>query len=175
MGTDIIEQKNFLKIYRYNKLYRNEHRRHNRALKFQIVILLFTILIAVVNYYFNSNFVHDLYLDQFNRIYAVLVALLTAILIGLTPVDHLNKMQALQYDYISITYKQDYVSILMYALMLYLIGVFMNILYGICLQYIGLYGIDFSFWILHVFLLLDSLFFTVYYINELADIIKRLK
>lgn len=118
---------------------------------------------------------HDLYLDQYNRIYAVLVALLTAILIGLTPIDHLNKLQVKQYDYLPITYKQDYVSLLMYALMLYLAGVFMNIIYGVLLQYFNLYIIDISFWIIHVFLLLNSLFFTVYYVDELADIIKRLK
>lgn len=172
---NFIEHKNFLRIYFYNKTYKQEHRRHTRALFFQLVILAVVIFIALINNQLDSNFINDMYLDQYNRIYALLVALLTAILIGLTPIDRQGKLNEPQYEYTKVTYKQDYVSILMYTLALYMVGIFSNIVYAVFLQYFNLPIIDFSFWIVHVFILLDALFFTLYSVDELADIVKFIK
>lgn len=175
MDNNFIEHKNFFKIYIYNRRYRKEHRRHNRALNFQIVIAVVCIIITAINISLDANFVNDLYIDQINRIYALLVALLTAILIGITPLDHSGKLTTQQYDYETITYKQDYVSILMYTLFLYLIGIVLNIFYAVNLQYLNINILDMSFWTIHIFILLDSLFFTVYCVDELADIVKFVK
>lgn len=175
MDSNFIEHKNFFKIYLYNKRYKQEHRRHRRALNFQFIIALICIGITVVNMHLDINFINDLYIDQINRIYALLVALLTAILIGLTPIDRSGKLTKQQYDYETITYKQDYVSILMYTLFLYLIGIISNVLYAVSIQYFNLNVLDLIFWTLHIFILLDSLFFTVYCVDELADIVKFIK
>ncbi len=172
---NFIEHKNFLGIYINNYHYHREHRRHKRALEFQIIILLFCIVIGFINHTLLPGFTGDLYLDQFNRIYALLVALLTAILIGITPIDRTGKLSQQQYDYCSITFKQDYVSILTYTLFLYIIGIVTNVIYAVSLQYFNIAIIDFIFWIFHVFILLNSLFFTIYCVDELADIVKFIK
>lgn len=172
MKDNFIEHKNFLRIYTNNQKYRKEHRRHNRALKFQIVILAVVVCLAIFNYYLDSSFVTDLYLDQFNRIYALLVALLTAILIGLTPIDRYAKLNEQLFDYSPITYKQDFVSIIMYTFLLYMGGLVINIAYAIFFQYLDFYWVDLSMWVIHTFLLLNSLFFTTYCVDELADIVK---
>lgn len=175
MEDNFIEHKNFIRIYINNFKYKKEHRRHQRALFFQLAILGVCIGLAGLNLALDHNFMRDLYLDQFNRIYALLVALLTAILIGLTPIDREGKLNKKQYDYLSITIKQDYVSIIMYTLMLYMVGITINVLYAIFIQYLHIDIVDFSFWIIHIFILLDSLFFTVYCVDELADIVKYIK
>ncbi len=175
MQDNFIEHKNFIRIYINNHKYKKEHRRHARAIKFQVIILAFCIGLGLINFALDSGFSTDLYLDQFNRIYALLVALLTAILIGLTPIDRQGKLNEPQYDYTSITYKQDYVSILMYTLMLYIVGIFTNVIYAIFLQYLNMPMVDFIFWIFHAFILLNSLFFTTYCVDELADIVKYIK
>lgn len=175
MKKNFIEHKNFLKIYKYNKLYHPEHRRHHWALNFQIIIFVVCLIIAYVNFHLDRTFFDDLYLDQINRIYAILVALLTAILIGITPIDRDNQLTMQQYDYLPITFKQDYVSVLMYTLMLYLLGIITNVLYAVLLQYFNNTSLDISFWIIHTFLLFNSLFFTAYSVDELADIVKNAK
>lgn len=175
MENNFIEHYNFMKIYIYNRRYHRNHRRHARALNFQLVIFVFCLVIAYVNLHLDSSFINDMYIDQINRIYALLVALLTAVLIGLTPIDRSGKLTNQQYDYLPITYKQDYVSILMYTLSLYLIGIITNIIYAFFLQYFNSNLLDLCFWIFHCFILFDSLFFTVYSVDELADIIKFLK
>ncbi len=172
---NFIERKNFLRIYLYNKAYKREHRRHSKAIYFQLVILAIVIFIALINQVLEPQFINDMYLDQYNRVYALLVALLTAILIGLTPIDRQGKLNKKQHDYTEITYKQDYVSILMYTLLLYMLGLFGNIVYAVFLQYFNLPFIDFSFWTIHVFILLNALFFTIYCVDELADIVKFIK
>lgn len=175
MKTNFIEHKNFLKIYKYNKQYRPEHRRHRWALNFQIIIFIACIGIAYINSRYNADYIHNLYLDQINRIYAILVALLTAILIGLTPIDRDSRLIKHQYDYVPITYKQDYVSVLMYTLMLYLLGIIINVLYAMFFQYFNNVTLNTGFWIIHLFLLLNSLFFTTYSVDELADFVKNAK
>lgn len=175
MHKNFIEHKNFLKIYEYNRLYRSEHKRHRWALNFQLVILIACLAIALINYHFDNQFINDLYLDQINRIYAILVALLTAILIGITPIDRDNQLTKQQYDYLTVTFKQDYVSVLMYTLMLYLLGIIINVLYAVFFQYFINQPLDIVFWITHLFLLLNSLFFTAYSVDELADIVKNAK
>ncbi len=173
MNKNFIERTNFLKIYSYNKQYKKEDRRHRRALRFQILIAIVCVIITILDYKYNSNFMHNLYLDQFNRIYALLVALLTAILVGITPLDSNSNLKKRQNDYTSITYKQDYVSVLMYTLMLYMIGIATNVFYAMFLQYFQLPIIDISFWTIHLFLIFNALFFTCYCVDELADIVKN--
>ncbi len=171
---NFIEHKNFLRIYTNNLKYKKQHRRHNKALYFQILLLIGCIIIATINYNMVGKiFVEGMYLDQINRIYAILVALLTAILIGLTPLDRSGKLSKPQYDYIDISYKQDYVSIVMYTLFLFIGGIATNILYAMLLQYFNSFLIDVSFWVFHLFVLLNSLFFTMYCVDELADIVKH--
>ncbi len=171
---NFIEHKNFFRIYTNNFKYQKQHRRHNKALYFQLVLLVICIGFAYINKVLTGGtFVEGMYLDQINRIYAILVALLTAILIGLTPLDHSGKLSKQQYEYIKITYKQDYVSIVMYTLFLFVAGIATNILYAMLLQYFNLYIIDVIFWIFHLFVLLNSLFFTLYCVDELADIVKN--
>lgn len=176
MEENFIEHKNFLRIYHNNnKVYRKEHQRHNRALNFQYAILVACIAMAVINNYFDIDFIHNLYLDQTNRIYALLVALLTAILIGITPIDREGKLTEPQYDYTDITYKQDYVTVIMYTLMLYMVAITANVLYAMFFQYFDSRLITFVFWIFHTFILLDSMFFSFYCVDELADIVKFIK
>lgn len=175
MDTNFIEHKNFTRIYTYNKQYKKEHRRHTRALNFQFIILVACIAIGVINLFLDGGFIHNLYLDQINRIYALLVALLTAILIGLTPIDREGKLNKQQYDYLPITYKQDYISIIMYTLMLYIVGIASSVLYAGFIQYLDIDLVDFLFWIFHFFILLNALFFTTYSVDELADIVKYIK
>lgn len=175
MRDNFIEHKNFLRIYQNNIIYKKEHRRHNRALNFQFVILLGCIAIALINNMFDVDFIHNLYLDQANRIYALLVALLTAILIGITPIDREGKLTKPQYDYTDITFKQDYVSVIMYTLMLYMVAISANVIYAMFLQYFDNRIVDFTFWVFHTFILLDSIFFSFYCVDELADIVKFVK
>ncbi len=170
---NFIEHRNFFKIYKYNKVYRPEHRRHRRALNFQIFIFIFCLVIAGINYRLDNNFVADLYLDQFNRIYALLVALLTAILIGLTPLGG-EKLKEIKYDYAKITYKQDYTSIIVYTIWLFMVGILTNIIYASFFQYFGIMPIDLCFWIIRLFIMIDSIFFTIYCVDELADLIQKI-
>lgn len=175
MEENFIEHRNFLQIYIYNKLYKKEHRRHKRALYFQLLLLILCIILATINYYLEPSFIYNLYLDQINRIYALLVALLTAILIGITPLDRDGRLNKRQHNYLDITYKQDYVSIIMYTLLLYVIGILISIIYAMFLQFLSNYIVTFIFWVIHLFVLLNSLFFTIYCVDELADIIKYIK
>lgn len=174
MNKNFIEKSNFLNIYKNNRSYKQQDKLHTRALKFQIIIIICIIFIAAINYQLNPGFVNNLYIDQINRIYAVLVAVLTTILIGISAIDKQNKLLEPRYDYTIITFKQDYTSIVVYTFYLFIIGIFTNILYVSLLAYFNIYIIDLIFWQIRLFILLDSLFFTLYAVDELIDLIRAL-
>lgn len=171
--NNFIEHRNFLKIYEYNKLYKKEDRTHHRALGFQAVIIFVVIVVAVVNNHFDPGFGRDLYLDQINRIYALLVALLTAILLGITPLDKDNRLCVRQHDYCDVTFKQDYTSLIMYTIWLFLVGIAVNVSFASFFQYFEVTAIDNIFWAIRLFILCDSVFFSVYCVDELADLIQK--
>ncbi len=163
---------NFFAIYKYNHIYQRVDQKHKQALLFQVIILIFTIFLLIINYFTFDPNNHYFYLDQFNRIYALLVGLLTAVLVSLNSLDKNKELSKHQFNYTDITFKEDFIAIIMYTLFLFFFGLIFNVLYAIFFQYFHILVLSAFCWFIQIFILFDSLFFTIYTVDELSDLIR---
>ncbi len=164
--------KNFFAIYSYNHAYQKMDKKHNRAIYFQIAIFIFTLMILIINYLTYNPHNHYFYLDQFNRIYALLVGLLTAVLVSLNSLDKNKELSKCQFSYTDITFKEDFIAIIMYTLFLFFFGIIFNVLYAVFIQYFHIFALSAFCWFIQIFILFNSLFFTIYTVDELSDLIR---
>ncbi len=165
--------KNFLNIYKYNKCHDKGKKPNKRALNIQFLILILVVIIMVINLgdYKESN--HYWYLDQFDRIYALLIAVVVTTILTLNTILNNKKNTENKENSNSITLKEDYISVIMYTLFLYFLGITFNVIYAIFLQYLNSKIIDIISWGISLFLLLDSIYFTGYTIEWLSNVLKK--
>ncbi len=165
--------KSFFEVYKYNKIYNRNEKTNQKALKNQILILLFVIIIMIINFITYNQNNNYWFLDQFDRIYALLIAVVLTVIVTFNTITRNQELNKNKSATQRITYKEDYMSLIMYTLFLYFLGITFNVIYAVFLQYLDLKIVDTLSWGISLFLLFDGIYFTCYVIEELNKLLKR--
>ncbi len=165
--------KSFFEVYKYNKIYNRNEKTNQKALKNQMLILLFVIIIMVINFITYNQNNNYWFLDQFDRIYALLIAVILTVIVTFNTITRNKELNKNKSATQRITYKEDYMSLIMYTLFLYFLGITFNVIYAVFLQYLDLKIVDTLSWGISLFLLFDGIYFTCYVIEELNKLLKR--
>ncbi len=165
--------KSFFEVYKYNKIYNRNEKTNQKALKNQMLILLFVIIIMIINFITYNQNNNYWFLDQFDRIYALLIAVVLTVIVTFNTITRNKELNKNKSATQRITYKEDYMSLIMYTLFLYFLGITFNVIYAVFLQYLDLKIVDTLSWGISLFLLFDGIYFTCYVIEELNKLLKR--
>ncbi len=165
--------KSFFEVYKYNKIYNRNEKTNQKALKNQILILFFVIIIMIINFITYNQNNNYWFLDQFDRIYALLIAVVLTVIVTFNTITRNQELNKKKSATQRITYKEDYMSLIMYTLFLYFLGITFNVIYAVFLQYLDLKIVDTLSWGISLFLLFDGIYFTCYVIEELNKLLKK--
>ncbi len=165
--------KGFLKIYKYNKIHAKGEKTNQKALNIQFLILAIVIIIMIFNAFDYKEGNYYWFLDQFDRIYALLIAVVLTVIVTFNTILKNSDLNKIKPSSKKITYKEDYMSVIMYTLFLYFVGITFNVIYAVFLQYLNIEIINVISWGISLFLLLDAIYFTCYTIEELNKLLNK--
>lgn len=166
--------KNFLEIYKNNRLYHSEDKNHKKIIFFQLILMFLVIIITIINLFDFKNSNHYWFLDQYDRIYALLIAVILTVIVVFNNLINHKELKKKKVNYLNITYKDDYLSIIMYTLFLSFTGMLFNIIYAILFEYLNLKWLDIISWAIALYLLLNTIVFTCYTLLHMNKLLKKI-